>query len=80
MKIIVKGERIVGGGGGLVRDGGNPVPHLTNVTWGPSPSLDVTVVRSLRPSKSFFFSRFSGSSLSLKTTFHILIRRGRCFK
>ena len=32
MKIIVKGERM-GWGGGVVRDEGNPVPHLTNVTW-----------------------------------------------
>ena len=55
MKIIVKGERMGAGGGGVVRDEGNPVPHLTNVTWGPSTSLDITVVRSLRHSESFFF-------------------------
>ena len=82
MKFIVKGERMGGGGGGVVRDEGNPVPHLTNVTWvrvkvSTSLLLGLSVPPSLR---EFFFSRFSFSSFYLQRTFQILIRCGRSFQ
>ena len=55
MKIIVKGERMGGGGGGVAGKGwGQSRTPSDQCDLGPSPSLDVTVVRSLRPFESFF--------------------------
>ena len=52
MKIIVKGERKGGGVGG--KGWGQSRTTSDQCDLGPSPSLNVTVVRSLRPSESFF--------------------------
>ena len=79
MKIIVKGERMGWGGGGG-KGWGQSRTTSDQCDLGPSPSLDVTVVRSLRPSESFLFSRFSFSSFYLQRTFQILIRCGGCFQ
>ena len=63
----------------MVRDEGNPVPHLTNVTW-VRVQVSTSLLLGLSVPPRVFFSRFSFSSFYLQRTFQILIRCGGCFQ